>query len=217
MNEGNYHWNGWAAVNPWAQLARVLYEHAKKHSKENKNEYSFYCGYRKLANGLISCDGLSTKGIADSRCIIWFLNLASVYHDMAFDKKMHAFNVFNNMPRSYWMLGCSGPFGKLDVRSDSMITYKILTLHKDVRPIQPVETDSYNCGLIWCLFVYDMMLQVTVSYYNILPQDSRELPLSLGIGKTWLHPRVYSFLQQNKSVLLNKSEKDHYRLMCNDL
>ena len=66
MNEGSNHWNGWAAVNPWAQLARVLYERAKKHSKENKREFSFCCGYRKLANGLISCDGLSTKGTVDS-------------------------------------------------------------------------------------------------------------------------------------------------------
>ena len=115
------------------------------------------------------------------------------------------------------MLGCSGPFGKLDVRDDDKITYKILMLHKDVRLRQLVETDWYNCGLIWCLFVSDMMLQVTVSYYNILQNDSRELPLSLGIGKTWLHPRVYSFLQKKMTVNPSNSEKDHYQLMCNNL
>ena len=115
------------------------------------------------------------------------------------------------------MLGCSGPFGKLDVRDDSQITYKILTLHQDVRPRQPVKQDSFNCGLIWCLFVYDMMLQVTESYYNILPQGYRELPLSLGIGKTWLHPRVFNSLHGIKSSTINKKDKDHYKVMCNDL
>ena len=197
-------------MNPWAQLARVLYERAKRHSKEDKKEYSFCRGYRKLANGLISCDGLRIKGTADSRCIIWFLNLASAYHDMATDKTLKEFNVLNHTPRSYWMLGCSGPFGKLNVRDDDKITYKILTLHQDVRPKQLVETDWYNCGLIWCLFVYDMMLQVTVSYYNILPQDSKELPLSLGIGKTWLHPRVYLWLQKKMNVSPSNSDNNHY-------
>ena len=100
MNEGSHHWNGWAAVNPWAQLARVLYERAKMHSKEDKKEYSFCHGYRKLANGLISCDGLRIKKTADSRCIICFLNLASAYHDMATDKTLKEFNVFNHTPRS---------------------------------------------------------------------------------------------------------------------
>jgi hypothetical protein len=60
LNEGNSHWNGWAAVNPWVQLARVLYERARP-SKIDKKEFSFCCGYYKVTNGLISCDGLKKR------------------------------------------------------------------------------------------------------------------------------------------------------------
>src|SRR5688572_5301400 len=87
------------------------------------------------------------------------------------------------------MLGCSGPFGKLDVKNNSLITYKILTLHKDVKPVQLIDTNWFNCGFIWCLFVYDIMLQVCVSFYNIMETGYSELPLFCGIGKTWLHPK----------------------------
>jgi hypothetical protein len=81
MNEGNSHWNGWAAVNPWVQLARVMYKQVRA-SKNDKVEYSFCCGYHKFANGLISCDGLYTKGVKESKCFIWFLNVASAYCNM---------------------------------------------------------------------------------------------------------------------------------------
>ena len=217
LNKGRSHWNGWAAVNPWVQLARVLYEHTRP-SKTDKKEYSFCHGYHKIANDLISCDGMQTKGIADTRCIIWFLNLASAYSDMVTDKAWAEFNYLNHTPRTYWVLGCSGPFGKLDVRDDSKITYKILTLHKDIKPKQMVQTDWFNCGLIWCLFVFDIMLQVTELYYGILPDGSRELPLSLGIGKSWLHPRIYAnLLKHQKKGNVSNAEENHYKMMCIDL
>ena len=84
------------------------------------------------------------------------------------------------------MTGCSGPFGKLDAKKgDSLLTYKLLTLPQEVRPVQPVQDDWFNCGLIWCLFVYDMMLQVPNSYYQILGPEDTELPIGLGIEKSW--------------------------------
>lgn len=39
FNEGSYHWNGWAAVNPWVQVARVLYECVRSSNKANKSAY----------------------------------------------------------------------------------------------------------------------------------------------------------------------------------
>ena len=171
MNEGDNHWNGWAAVNPWVQLARVVYERVDPKEKQNKEEYdfNFLKDYARFANGLISCDGIYEKGVEDTKCIIWFLNMASAYCDMAIDGVLGEFNHKKHTPRTYWMIGCTGPFGKIDVKAGkSFFTYKILTLHQDVRPVQTVADDWFNCGLIWCLFVYDMMLQVTKSYYNIL-------------------------------------------------
>src|SRR5687768_10967209 len=218
LNEGNSHWNGWAAVNPWVQLARVLYERARP-SKIDKKEFSFCRGYYKVTNGLISCDGLGKKGIEDSKVIIWFLNLASAYRDMQTDKTLHELNYRNHTARSYWMLGCSGPFGKLNVKNNSLITYKILTLHKDVKPVQLIDTDWFNCGFIWCLFVYDMMLQVCVSYYDIMEPGSSELPVSLGIGKTWLHPKIYEALieKEQETVHPTETEANHYKMICIDL
>jgi hypothetical protein len=218
FNEGSYHWNGWAAVNPWVQLAQVLYERVRGSDKANKRAYKDLQGYRHFANGLISCDGLDTKGVKDTRCVIWFLNLASAYCDMAIDQKLDWNFYLSHTPRSYYMLGCSGPFGMLDVRGDRNITYKILTLHKAVKPVQLIETDSFNCGLIWCLFVYDMMLQVTNCYHDILVDGSRELPLSLGIGKTWLHPQVFDVLVNKKrDCQPSFAETHHYKKMCNNL
>ena len=31
------HWNGWAAVNPWVQLARVVYERVDPMKKRKRN------------------------------------------------------------------------------------------------------------------------------------------------------------------------------------
>src|SRR5687768_2741182 len=83
--EGGNHWSGWAAVNPWVQLARVLYKHGK-HLKKDKKAYKDLRGYRQLANGLIACDGLHTKGVSHTRQIIWFLNLVSAYCNMLLEK-----------------------------------------------------------------------------------------------------------------------------------
>ena len=58
-----------------------------------------------------------------------------------------------------------------------------------------------------------MMLQVANSYYNILPNDSRELPVELGIGRTWLHPKIYGKILEHKDVSKMQGQ-DHYKVMC---
>src|SRR5689334_8529458 len=35
VNESDLHWSGWVAINPWVQIARVLYERAKMRCKES--------------------------------------------------------------------------------------------------------------------------------------------------------------------------------------
>ncbi len=114
------------------------------------------------------------------------------------------------MPKSFWMLRCSSPFGIIDINDDSKIASEILELHPDVRPVQ---TDSYNCGVIWCLLVYDMMLQVKNLFHDIILPFSRELPRKLGIGKTWLDPRLYKKVIKGESIL-NMQGGDHYMAVC---
>ena len=142
VNEERMHWSGWAAVNPWVQIARVLFERAK--FKKN-DAYSEYAEYKKFANGLIACDRLNEKGTKEARSVIWFLNLASAYRDMANENQLHRFSYLSHTPKSYWLLGCTGPFGMIDVINDNKHTFRILQLHKYIKPIQ---RDSYNCGVI---------------------------------------------------------------------
>ena len=71
LHEGGNHWSGWVAVNPWVQLARVVYQRAKYYKKD-KQAYRDLKGYAKVANGLIACDGLHVKEVSETRQIIWF-------------------------------------------------------------------------------------------------------------------------------------------------
>src|SRR5688500_6049168 len=105
-----------------------------------------------------------------SGSLIWHLHIVT----WLWRKKLMLSTTWNILFKTYFMLGCSGPFGILDVKDNSMITYKILTLHKLVRPVQ---TDGCNCRLIYCLFVYNMMLQFGNPYYDILLHGTRELPI----------------------------------------
>src|SRR5207237_10763849 len=106
---------GWTAVNPWVQIARILYERAV--AEDEDVPYLEYADYVKFANGLISCNGLNMKGPEDAKCVIWFLNLASAYRDMAIEDKLKDFNIRNHTTKTYYMLGCSGPFGIIDRKS----------------------------------------------------------------------------------------------------
>src|SRR5688500_1448429 len=60
LNEGNSYWNGWTAVNPWVQLARVLYEWARP-SKETRKSLYFvhlvfvYYQYNSVLLNLYTC------------------------------------------------------------------------------------------------------------------------------------------------------------------
>ena len=122
------------AVNPWVQLARVLFERTK-HNKSDKKAYKEFADYAKYANGLISCDGLKTQGYTEAKPVIWFLNLASAYQDMAMEQKLDKFHYTFHTPRTYYMLGCRGPFGVVNMKDHNRITFKILTLHKEIRPV----------------------------------------------------------------------------------
>ena len=77
MNVDRQHWYGWAAVNPWVQIARVLYERAK--AKGDHEAYRELSKYSQYANGLIACDGLKEQEYTNAMCVIWFLNMASAY------------------------------------------------------------------------------------------------------------------------------------------
>lgn len=104
QNEGENHWWGWAAINPWVQLARILDTRWQQDENEVETPYSTYDQY---TSGMLCCDGLNqNRTFKDSLCFIWFLNLASAYRDMHMEGLLDRFKYINHIPKSYWMLGC---------------------------------------------------------------------------------------------------------------
>ncbi len=156
----------------------------KKKNTQYENEY---------VSGLLACDGCKEKRtIKDSLCFIWLLNLASAYRDMMVDDVYKSFDLSNHTPQSYWMMGCCGPFGIIDFASPGTIIFPILNLDKRVNPKQH---DDYNYGVIWCLFVHDIMQQALVPYDFKFDVNQKQLiPVTAGIGKTWISPSIYSHL-----------------------
>ena len=190
QNEKNSHWWGWAAINPWVQIAKVLDEQFPLVDQEQEAEYSNYSEY---IHGLLACDGYNTnKTFLDSWCFIWFLNLASAYRDMRLEGMLDNFDFMNHTSKSYWLLGARGPFGIIDFLKKDRKRFPILKMHEAIIPIQK---DKCNCGVIWCLFIYDLMMQASIPYNQDLSMSPNYLPISMNIGKTWMEPNVFARLK----------------------
>src|SRR5687767_10439142 len=54
---------------------------------------------------------------------VWFLNLASAYRDMMAENFYEKFNIKNHNACSYYIMGCSGPFGINDKENPEKITF----------------------------------------------------------------------------------------------
>ena len=193
QNEENLHWWGWAAINPWVKIAQVLMKRSSDKEVAKDSEYSNHIGY---VSGLLPCDGTNAAvNFRDSLCFIWFLNLAAAYRDIHLDDQLDKLDIKNHSPKSYWLLGCCGPFGVIDIHNESRIEYHILSVNNY---ISPKQKDASNCGILWCLFIYDIMMQAIVPYDLDLQESNNFLPISLGIGKTWLFPELFQELNNLK-------------------
>ena len=81
--------------------------------------------------------------------------------------------------------------------------FPILKLHEAIMPNQP---DKCNCGVIWYLFIYDLMMQASIPYNFDVSSSPNPLPLSMGIGKTWLEPNLFERLKADPSAELYKDK-----------
>ena len=116
------------------------------------------------------------------------------------------FNIKNHNARSYYIMGCCGPFGILDIEHPEKISF--LLLHLDNQIILK-QKDGVNCGVIWCLFIYDLMQQAfTLFDFELDKKKKRNvLPIKIGIGKTWIQPSVFSgYLNSAKEQPKSKNE-----------
>ena|SRR5687768_6868374 len=89
-------------------------------------------------------------------------------------------NINHHTPKSYWVIGCCGPFGIVDKNLLGKITFPLLKVDDRIKPKQ---NDNFNCGVIWCLFIHDMMQQASVPYTFSLDRHWTLLPINIGIGK----------------------------------
>ena len=204
QNDGNSHWWGWVAINPWYHLTKILQRQEEIQGKKNISKVQLE---NKYVSGLLACDGMNPKrNTKDALCFVWFLNLALAYRDMMVEGVYKNFNLGNHTAKSYWLMGCCGPFGIIDIDLLGKITFPTLRLDNK---IQPKQHDGWNCGIIWCLFVYNMMQQASVPYDFKFDKKQRHLlPIDIGIGKTWIHPDIYSqYIENNRAMDEKTKEK----------
>lgn len=137
-NDSHSHWWGWVAINPWYQIAKLV-ESRQKGDNDLATDLD-YC-----VSGLLPCDGYDQhKTYEDTSCFIWFLNLASAYRDMSVEGVLEQFDYKNHTPKSFWILGCRGPFGIIKSSQPDMLCYPMLSASTDTA--RPLE--------LWCYLVF---------------------------------------------------------------
>ena len=105
------------------------------------------------------------------------------------------FNWTNHLQHSCWLIGCCGPFGIIDSMVSGKITYPVL--HLDGK-IKHKQNESFNCGVIWCLFIFDVMQQALIPYdFEYDKKERFLLPVHIRIGQTWFHPTQWKNIFSN--------------------
>lgn len=126
------------------------------------------------------------------------------------DGVYNQFYLENHTPKSYYLMGCCGPFGILDEIDTSKVTIPILLLPPNIHPVQH---DGTSCGVIWCLFIYDMMLQALVPFdIKLLDKQENTLLLGTGIGKSWIEPGMHPVIAANPGRPLGNKAREAQRL-----
>ena len=127
---------------------------------------------------------------------------------------LNQFEHMHHTPKSYWMIGCRGPFGIIDYNREEQIIYKILSLHD---AIEPTQLDNCNCGVIWCLFVYDMMMQAAILYtYNNMYTNDHIL-ITTKLDKTWTDSSFSNSLIGSLDVTLESEIIEKQKDYCERL
>ena len=194
-NVEKLHWWGWAAINPWVCLAQASTMRDDETEDDGGTEFAQCDNY---VYGLLACDGMKqTKTQIDAFSVIWFLNVASVYRDLQTDKCFEEFNIAKHTPESYWLLGCRGPFGVINAEKPELIRYPLLSMPVLV---QIKQRDGYNCGVIWCLFLLEMVVNQAGRPYNFKDElIENVLPNQRYFGRTWMKPNIFSMIEELKN------------------
>jgi hypothetical protein len=158
--------------------------------------------------------GLFYNDALDSNCVtptdvssvfpfIWLLNTMSHYRDLAAVGERQKINfVFGHKQDNYralhmYFLGCNGPFGNLFKDTMESLPYKFINRPPRSISFQP---NTWDCGICWCLFIYDTMLAMHQRAYMVIPSGKDDAVYHFG---HYIHSK--QFMNQELSSVREKT------------
>jgi hypothetical protein len=207
------HWWGWAAINPYRAIENAVFHPRDEKMELREGDGSYVYGLLRSNNKF--------DEFHDGNQFLWFLNLASVYRDMRLGGTLEQFAPEKISKVDYGLMGYQGPFGNVhhhDVMKktpeESEVYYEVHLsalfpqLHPhhpyDV-PLQDESNDAYNCGILWLLFVTDVMLSFAIMEWRWSPttehkptMEDEPIAVASGIRILPRHIQLGSLFQSNE-------------------
>ena len=155
------------------------------------------------------------RAYSDTYPLIWFLNMASLYQDMASLKILGELDPNKIGTRNYWLLGVRGPFGVVATgfhkESELPCYFPVINVP---RYMLPQQVDGYNCGLVWLSFVLDFVISQHQSFWVVdrnkekvgeyIERTYFDSPYQNGSARFNCVPRRRRAGWQNRSIVLGK-------------
>ena len=155
------------------------------------------------------------KEVADVFPFIWLLNMMSHYRDLLVSGKRQQINfVFAHTKNNFcalhmYFLGTDGPFGNLFYDNLETLPFKFLA-----GPLRSIsfQPNTWDCGLCWCLFIYDTMLAFQHRACMVSPSGKEDAVHFLG---HYIHSKA--FMDGQRSMDLEKTPWRNISVNCGDL
>jgi hypothetical protein len=177
------HWLCPTFIHPWVHLHQFNKDAVARTEAE------------RYASGLLLYDPMhgcqkpdSIQDEKESLFVLWFLNLATMYHQLLEpDGKCGSFitSVVNrNDWRAFWMMGSQGPFGRVVIPFSTDESSRPWDFHPRFPPVKRLylqnnyvvtQPDTSNCGPACCLFMMDYLLTQTKQMWlkEVLSKDKK--------------------------------------------
>jgi hypothetical protein len=168
VNADRDHWYGFCAIIPWICILKHLIGlDGKKmtpglHPDYSKKRFELHqTGL--FFNDALKCRSTKPEDVSVVFPFIWLLNMMSHYRDLLVSSQRPLINFVQAHTKDdynalhMYFLGTHGPFGNLFYDNLSTLPFKFLD-----RPAKSIafQPNGYDCGICWCLFIYDTMLSM---------------------------------------------------------
>jgi hypothetical protein len=201
------HWWGWAAINPYRAIENAVFRPLDEKMELRDGDGNFVYGLLRSNNKF--------EEFQDGNQFLWFLNLASAYRAMRLGGTLEQFAPEKISKVDYGLMGSQGPFGNVlhhDVMKktveDSQVYFEdqpsalfphLHPHHPYDVPLQDESNDAYNCGILWLLFVADVMLSFAIMEWRWSPTtEDTPIAVASGIGILPRHIQLGSLFQSKE-------------------